>query len=132
MKDKLTYVTRFMERWNIQLPKKGFEDWREVVAGTYTHKSLPYGPMREGITNGVVGYFVSSTISVPWIKKNHKILPVNGSRCVELHMSNLNVELDKPFIYYSPKKKLDAAKVNQKDTQTKISKKLQQIYDELL
>lgn len=124
MKDKTGYVIRFMEKWNIQIPKQGFEDWREVVAGTYTHKNLPYGPMREGITNGVVGYFVTK---IHLSKMAGETLVVVG-----LHMSNLNVELDKPFIYHPPKKKLDAQKVNQKDTPKRLSKLMQQIYDELI
>lgn len=79
MKDKLTFVISFMATHNIQLPSKPIELWRQVPSGTYTHKSLPFGPMREGITDGILAHFVS------------------GQRTVEVHLANLDVKLDNPF-----------------------------------
>lgn len=127
MKDHSRFVLSFMHRHSIQLSQKGFEDWRQVVAGTYTHKTLPLGPMREGITNGVVGWFVTA--------QDTACIDAEGiiftTRVLELHMTNLNVKLDNPFFYHSPKKAC-AKKVNNEKTQKTLSKKIQKIFDELL
>lgn len=71
-------VSLFLTRYKTLLPERDSDNWRPVEPGLYTHKSLPYGPMRDGITNGIVCYMATYE-----------------RRVVYVHLSNLDVELDK-------------------------------------
>ncbi len=49
-------VSVFCRRYAVLLPQKTASDFRLLRAGVYSHKTLPFGTSREGITNGVVAY----------------------------------------------------------------------------
>lgn len=74
MKDS---VTKFCLLNEVHLPFKTAEDFRMLPDGTYTHRTLPFGSARLGITNGLVAFVLFNT----------------GLQYVQF--SNLNIVLDK-------------------------------------
>lgn len=73
MKDS---IVAFCHQHCLRLPERDVDDWRPLPGGTYTHRSLPYGPMRDGITNGVVCFMAT------------------GDTLVYVHLLNMDVILD--------------------------------------
>lgn len=55
-------VLAFVTKHGIRL--RDIEQWRPVEPGTYTHHQFPYGPMTEGITDGVICHMARSTVEV--------------------------------------------------------------------
>lgn len=51
-----TAVTQFCLQHHIRLSPREALDFRPLPAGSYSHKFLPYGSTRSGITNGIVAY----------------------------------------------------------------------------
>lgn len=76
-------VVSFCRTHNLRLPVRDIEDYRLVPPGVYTHKQLPYGPLLDGITNGVIAFMVRQGET-----------PDQPSSIVEVHLDNLNVILD--------------------------------------
>ena len=73
----------------IILPRDA-DDWRPLPQGTYEHRSLPFGPIRSGITNGVIAFVYSPT----------------KDKVFEVHLLNMDFKADpKPAVFKAPKEK---------------------------
>ena len=75
--DPYTLVARFLNRHQLLLPAKNVHEWRIVPAGTYTHNVLPYGPMTDGITNGIIAFFHSDIRGIVEVHREKPYLPIS-------------------------------------------------------
>lgn len=75
-------VANFCIKHRVILPHAKADDFRLIQPGTITHRTLPYGSGRSGITNGVVAHVAFSSgckhvelrnLHIVWDKK-----PVRG------------------------------------------------------
>lgn len=89
------HVISFLAAHNLQLVVKDVANWRPVPLGTYTHRTLPFGPMRLGITNGVICYMVSV----------HTVGTIPYSAVVEVHLDNMVFVPDEPPVFKRPAEK---------------------------
>ncbi len=55
-----TGVARFMKEHDLRIDPRRAHDFRPVDIGTYTHKNLPLGHARDGITDGIHAYMLWS------------------------------------------------------------------------
>ena len=109
-KDNLSGVIKFLKDNDFRLPNKDLPNWRLVPEGTYTHKTLPYGAMRVGITNGIIAYMCSVVKRQKRDRDLHMTISVDMPMVVEVHLANMSVILDKPQVRYKAKAKSDKPK----------------------
>lgn len=72
----------FVTHYNLQLKPSEADDYTLLPPGTYTHKTLPYGPIRLGIRRGDVAYVATE-----------------GHGVVEVHLSNMSFHPDSATPY---------------------------------
>jgi len=72
------------------------DNWRPVPAGTYTHRTLPLGSMRDGITDGTVAWMlVVKQVQPPLWIFGPRLVTVREAKLVQL--ANMDVKLDAPL-----------------------------------
>ena len=82
------FVLAFCTRYSVTLPHFDADNYRPVEPGTYNHRTLAYGDMREGITNGVICHMYSH------IKE----------RVVEVHLDNMDFAPESQATYHTKAK----------------------------
>lgn len=81
-------VTHWLLQHGARLATRRPDDWRLLQPGTYSHRTLPYGASRSGITNG-------DTV----------LLATQSHGVVEVRFENLDVKLDSTAVFKGRKQR---------------------------